>query len=430
MVLYVFWALARSFVINRIAVKGLATMSALAVTTASGTMLYHGINPIDSSIRFCRSFSAGARAVAIYKYNEWSIGEKNPNFDRLMEETHSRIADIILDLCLKQEGLYIKSGQHMASQDNSLPKAYRKLAILQDSVTFKDFSMVEDTFIEEYGMSPFDMFESVERTPIAAASIGQVHRAVTKEGDQVVIKVQYPEISKRFVCDMLTYKSLFYVAEFLLKNSNLVWIANEIEGFLKKELDFENEGRNAQRARDDLKGNDDYYVPNVYWDFTSKRIITLEYIDGVKVNDVEGIKKLGLSNYDVSYKTLSCLAEQIFVHGFFHGDPHPGNVFVRKHPKKNGECQVVLLDHGLYKEMDHDARIRCCKLYRDLILQEYDSFDQTSKSIGISDWKKLAFLILLRPVDNSMFEKHFPGMSIKEIGKFMKDNKEIGRAHV
>lgn len=399
--------------------------SLVGASTTMGVMLYHGVDPLDSMVRFNRTLYAGIKATMVYKRAEYVFGKDNPKFDALMEEAHGEIADILLELFLKQGGLYIKSGQYMASQDQSLPRAYKKLSVLQDSVEFKDFNIVEKTFEEEFGVSPFEMYKSVETMPIAAASIGQVHRAVTKDGNQVVIKVQYPEIRKRFSVDMFTYKVTLYLLEFIFKNAKLRWIGDEIEGFLHKELDFYNEAKNAERASNNFQGNLDYYIPKIYWDLTSKRILTLEYINGIKANDLEGIARLGLNRFDVANKVINCLAEQIFVHGFFHGDPHPGNVFVRRHPVKPGECQVVLLDHGLYKDMTPEARIRCCKLYRDIIIKDYKSFEATSKSIGIEDWKKLAFIILMRPLDNSMFEKHFPGMSVKDIHKFMTENRTL-----
>lgn len=388
-----------------------------------GVFLYNDVNPIYS-IRIAKSIYTILKITALYKYNLYNVDPSSDNYNVLLSSTHKQVANILLNLFQEQGGLYIKLGQYLASQNQSLPPEYQMLRVLQDRVKFRDISELEDTFIEDFGKPPTQIFKYFDTTPIAAASIAQVHKAIRHDGKEVAVKVQYPEIQRRFSADMLTYRISLFIIEKAFKNLKLLWISDGIESALRQELDFIQEGKNAEKAFRNFDRNDDYYIPKVYWDQTTKRILTTEFITGYKIDNLKPLESQGITKKEVAEKIINCIADQIFLKGFFHGDPHPGNILIRMHPTKANQCQVVLLDHGLYKEVSEEFRINCCKLYKHLLYSEYKEFERICNTMGIKDWKKMAFMILLRPIDNSMFEE-FDMNELKDYHKNPEIRKKI-----
>jgi aarF domain-containing kinase len=182
-------------------------------------------------------------------------------------------------------------------------------------------------------------------------------------------------------------------------------------------VDFYNEAKNAEKAFANFKGHPDYYIPKVHWNLTTDRIMTAEFIHGVKITDVNGMKKLNISPKDAISKTLNALAEQVFEIGFLHADPHPGNIFVRPHPagSRHG-AQVVLLDHGLYKQLSDPVRLQFCRLYKALVLHQLDEIEKACKDMGISSWRMFAMAVLMRPLDpNDLFDDDVPLWQRREL---------------
>lgn len=165
---------------------------------------------------------------------------------------------------------------------------------------------------------------------------------------------------------------------------------------LAQELDFENEARNSERCAEELKHFTFVVVPKVFWEQTSKRVLTAEFCNGCKVNNVDGIKSQGLSLKDTADKLIRTFAEQIFYTGFIHADPHPGNVLVRRGPDKKAE--LVLLDHGLYEYLSQQDREALCKLWRSIVLRDEAAMKKYSNALGVKEYFLFCEMLLQRPI--------------------------------
>src|SRR3990167_5337149 len=200
----------------------------------------------------------------------------------------------------------------------------------------------------------------------------------------------------------MTHHALLYCLKTFFPGFDFTFAGTEMEEALSKELDFMHEANNSERAAAKLTVKN-VYIPKVYHKLTSKRVLTCEFIDGCKITDVERIKEMGFSIKDVTKSMLEAFSEQIFVSGFVHADPHPGNVFVRKNPLSPKNYHVVILDHGLYRELDEELRITWCHLWKAMIEKDNSKIEYYGEQMGVSKDKAdlLPGMILMRAHNDS-----------------------------
>jgi predicted unusual protein kinase regulating ubiquinone biosynthesis (AarF/ABC1/UbiB family) len=240
-------------------------------------------------------------------------------------------------LAVELGGMQIKLGQFLSSRADIIPDAVRReLAGLQDEVPPAPAGHVLEVIIEELGAPPSELFRCFSEEAVAAASLGQVHFATLHDGREVAVKVQRPYIDKIIEVDL---SAVTWVAR-MIKNyppikrrADLDALLAEFARVLNQELDYVQEARNAETFRTNFAGVQGIYIPEIITDHTTRRVLVMERVGGVKINDQRTLESFGVSRSELAARLNNCYLKQFFIDGFFHADPHPGNLFVRIDPE-------------------------------------------------------------------------------------------------
>ncbi|MEX2245371.1 MAG: AarF/UbiB family protein [Dehalococcoidia bacterium] len=288
-----------------------------------------------------------ARVFAGYKYISFREKRKGTAWGEARRTQHHEwSANRFYETAVRNQGLMIKTGQFLGSRPDVLPDAYVDvLSRLHDEVPPEPFDAIRGQIEREFGCPLEDVFTEFDREPVASASLAQVHRAVLKDGRVAAVKVQYPGIERIIDIDLGNLTFFIGVLNRLDRSMDYRFVAEEMRKHIPMELDFINEGHNAERIAAAFTGVEDIVVPKIYWEHTTRRVLTMEYIDGVKITDAEGMRRIGVEPADVAKILVMAFAEMIIRHGFFHADPHPGNLMTLPGPK------LVLIDFGQAKEL-------------------------------------------------------------------------------
>ena len=339
-----------------------------------------GAQPLPPHKRVQRFLLVGWAFVLVYlSYKRIQRNHKLTPAQReqRLSQAHLRNAKRIYTLATRMEGLMIKTCQFISSRADVAPPEYvAVLSRLQDSVPSRPFREVATLIREELGAHPDEIFDSFARKPLAAASLAQVHRARTKSGRDVAVKVQYPGIDRVLETDLRNINILVKLLARLERNFDFRVLMNEMNKDVPRELDFMLEGRSAERVARDLAHRSDIRVPEVVWEHTARRVLTLEFIDGIKISDIPRLEAAGIDANQVALIMTEAYCEQILVHGYFHADPHPGNLLVQPGPV------VVFLDFGLSKELPEEFRLNYARLITALIAQDDAAMVKSFRAIG------------------------------------------------
>lgn len=300
---------------------------------------------------------------------------KEDDVERAQTHRRTQTAKRVVDILLNLGPTFIKVGQSLSSRVDLVRKEYiEALAKLQDKVPAFDIAMVRATIKEELGDEPEALFASFDSTPIAAASLGQVHRVTLKTGEEAVIKVQRPYLTKQFEIDLAIVKK---IARFLQNRTEIgrqrewVSIVDEFGRTLFEEIDYIAEGRNADKFRQNFaQWTDKVVIPKVYWRYTARRVITLEYCPGIKINNRVAIEAQGHSPKELATTFVRAYFQQLLLDGFFHADPHPGNVVI------SPEGKVVLYDFGMVGHIGDDTRIKLVNTFLNIVGRRIDAILQ------------------------------------------------------
>lgn len=291
------------------------------------------------------------------------------------------LPDYIKNAFIDLNSTFIKIGQFLSSRSDLFPEEYvEALAELQDSLPPISFEEVK-LLIENELRKPIDrVFKSIDSTPIASASIGQVHKAELLNGSEVVVKVQKPDLSKLFYEDLAILRCLAVFLERyfdLAKDREWVQIVDEIGKTLFEEIDFIQEGKNADRFRKNLRYEERIYIPKVFWQYTTRKLITIEYVPGIKITDIDALRRSNHNPKEIANTLVNAYFKQFFEDGFYHADPHPGNIVV----KENGT--IVFYDFGMVGRINKNIREELVNVLASIVANNTDALIDSMKGLDL-----------------------------------------------
>ena len=338
---------------------------------------------MNAGERLRRFLAVSLLAARIYfGYKAITVRERRLNLpadeaDSRRRAQHAWSAQEIYDLAVRQQGLLIKFGQIVGSRPDLIPDEYvSALSRLQDQVPARPFPVIERQVVRELRRPLHDVFSQFDREPIASASLAQVHRATLKDGRTVAVKVQYPGIWDIVRTDLDSIRFLLRILAVLERNLDFGPIIEEVSRNVPLELDFINEGHNAELIAANFGSRRDIIVPRIHWAYTTRRVLVMELLEGIKITDVDSLEGAGIDLQAVSQLVTDAYCEQLFLHGVFHADPHPGNLFVRPGP------QLVMLDFGLCRKLDDQFRLGYAKLVNAMITGNAPEMVQAFRELG------------------------------------------------
>ena len=376
-----------------------------------------------------RSFSQAVRFLRVTRLLLWTIWvmyrerrrvlrahekgnyEVEPNIDVLI-----KVLVAFRQTALELGVLMIKLGQFLSSRADLLPeKALAVLASLQDEVPAEPFSHVVSVIEAELGKPVEHLFSTLERQATAAASLGQVHKGVlASTGEEVAVKVQRQNIDQLVRMDLSSLKFVILVITRFLDTGNFIdlkGVYREFERTVYEEIDYVTEAANCQRFHEMFKHDPTIYIPHVYEAYSSRRLLVLEWIDGIKINDYARLEAEGIDRLEIANRTVQSYFHQFFEEGFFHADPHPGNIFVK--PGTLGKVPIIeFVDFGMVGTITSSVKQAMKDLFLSVVTRDSETMVQALSQLGFIG--KGANLAALESGLRALLEQ-FYGMTLGEV---------------
>jgi ubiquinone biosynthesis protein len=280
---------------------------------------------------------------------------------------------------------FVKVGQILSTRSDLLPPQYLdELSYLQDDVSPLPWETVREVVEAELGLPVSELFTVIDPIPIAAASIAQVHAAMLPNGDQVVVKIQRPGIEQTIDTDLAILYEFARLAQERTTIGERFEVADLAEEFayaLRTELDFRREARNADRFRENFTKEDKLYVPRIYWDYTTGRVLVMERISGIKITDIPTLLEAGYDRRELANNSAWFVLKEVLEDGFFHADPHPGNLLILP----GGVLGV--LDFGTMGRLDNRDRINLARLFIVAVQLDAEGIVDQLMRMGVADYR-------------------------------------------
>ena len=299
---------------------------------------------------------------------------------RLKNPEHARArAKEAADLVASLGPAFIKAGQALSTRPDIVPPLLlEELAQLQDQLPGFDPALAMACIEEDLGQPVAAIYAQLDRNPISAASLGQVHKGVLKNGDKVAVKVQRPGLREQITLDLYIVRN---IAAWLNRNvglirSDLVALIDELGKRVFEEMDYCNEAGNAEDFARLHASNPRIAVPRIYREATSRRVLTMEWIDGVKLTNLEAVRALGVDPDDLVQVGVNCSLQQLLEHGFFHADPHPGNLLALP------DGRLAYLDFGMMSEVSRESRTGLIQAVVHLVNRNFGKLSKDFVALG------------------------------------------------
>jgi len=305
------------------------------------------------------------------------IDRRRSNDNKQLADRGRRLREMLDEL----GPTFVKFGQLLSTRPDVMPPdIIAELRKLQDDVSPFPFADVRRMIEEELGLTIEQAFLTFEEVPIAAASIGQVHRATLPTGDEVVVKVQRPEAPRQVESDLQLMRSAAKVVRERVRSLDFVDSDALVEEFarsIRQELDYQHEARNAETFRRNFAGSTEVAVPKVIWRYSSARVLTLELLQGTQFADLDVETYSPEQRRELAYRMTDAWMTMIFRHGFFHGDPHPANILLLD------DGRIGLVDFGLAGRLTDDDMTRLTRLFVDAATENVDALPRRLSELGL-----------------------------------------------
>lgn len=298
-------------------------------------------------------------------------------FEAKLEEVNRKNARRVQEALSSLQGLFIKVGQLLSILTNILPPAFREeIEKLQDKITPKPYTEIAMRIISELGSEPEEVFKQFDKKPIASASLGQVHKAVLKSGEEVAVKVQHWGIEKLVRKDLKTIRRILKIIQFFFPIRGMEEYYKQIRNMIYEELDFEREAENIKKIAANFKGNDRVHFPQVFDEYSTKRVLTMKFVRGIKVTNLKALNEKKIDRRQLVTLIVTTYCQMIFVDGVYHADPHPGNIFV------HDDGSITFLDFGAISVLSEEMKEGIPEFLEGLIKRNTNQLLRSLRKMG------------------------------------------------
>jgi len=391
------------------------------------------VDKVRESLRLQQVYNVFLRYGWDFLFQQW---EPVDTFRHIMQQWVWQLPEEVVDvpvpvktrLMLEELGpTYVKMGQIVSSQASVIPAEWEvELEKLQSDVPPFPSSQAHAIILEELGAPTEELYATFIDNPFAAASTAQVHRAVLHSGELVVVKVQRPNIRPQMKADLGIMQNAVRVVSSRSEYVRTIDLTGMVDEFSKNvlaELDYGGEAYNAYRLNDSMVNIPGVRVPKVYSELSTSKVLTMEYAKGVKISDIDAIKAAGLSTEDISANLMRSMSKQLFIDGFFHADPHPGNIIVNL---ENGD--IIFLDLGMVGELDLQKRINLVQMLFALKQQDVKGLAQILLSLSTPYMGAFDEKAYYRDFERTVGRFMYGGTSV-DIGESVNVMFELLRSH-
>ena len=335
-------------------------------------------------------------------------------YERRIAALHLRNAESVKNAILELKGLFIKLGQMLSILGNFLPEAFQKpLEALQDRIPPRPYSEVRERVIGELGKPPEELFASFEETPVASASIGQVHRATLPDGTEVAVKVQHVNIEHIAEVDLHIIRRLTALISWFFDIKGMDHMYTQVRQMIEEELDFAREATSMERIAENLAEEPHIAVPAVHRDYSTTRVLTTTWHTGAKVSNTAQLDEWGLERREIAARLLRAYCRMVFKDGLYHADPHPGNILIEP------DGRVVLLDFGAVAALSQGLREGIPQLIEAAVKNDTPAMIQACRKMGFiaegREAEKMAAKMIAAMRNFIQNEVEFEGLNFKDI---------------
>ena len=332
--------------------------------------------------RSLRAWRTALVVIGSYLWLRVSLRLAQPsNHALLRSRCHRTNAQRVHALIARLQGIYIKVGQFISIMTNFLPKEYvEELAGLQDQVPPRPYRDIERRLREELGQAPSALFAELCEEPVAAASIGQVHRAKLRTGESVAVKVQYPDIEQIVRQDLATLRGIFRLIGWIFFHPILDTIYDEVRKMVMAELDFRREAQNLEQIANQFAASKEVGFPTVHHALSTGRVLVTSWCDGWKATDKARLAAAKVDPGELARRIVHAYCTQIFKHGTYHADPHPGNLLVV--PDGAGDYKLVFIDFGAVCELGPSMRHGIAEVVQAAVTRDTERLSAAMKQMG------------------------------------------------